>query len=1080
MDEDSLNRHLSHNRQCSRADIEATDKLSMLLPDPSYTAKQTHGGAYSSVTQFFLHGGNGTEVLDQLQGDLVNFVNAFDLNYLHQLQTSLHGPVTKVHKDSKEITVVIFEDPLMTLQKEPIKNSPIVVNQQQVQQPEIEEIWMAPPHQDFDVGEYDDNDDDVNSDIINDDVETINPTAAAGEPIAPDTIGYATGNTAAIHHAFTGGSQELDSLVELYAMLDKRGVANTLFDKITKWAWLNAGTFSNTPPMKRDLVVHKVFRHVRGDEYKDFMHPKQKIIRLSTGRLVAITYFPLENMIKDLLTNATLMDKENLLFSNFSNPVAGDVTCNDQSLFGDVDTGTWWKCAKEHECREERDILWPLIMFIDGMKVDEMSGKLKLEPISFTFSRFKRFVRHQDNAWRTWCYIEDVKQPPRLRPVGEEDAMLTSKDRLQEYHDILFFLMNDLKRVQANGIPWALDFGEEGKHDVVLRLPIQFIIGDCEGHDKLAGRYKGHTQNIKGLCRDCDVPTHHAVDENWVCSFFNQREMDALNEDDLRAKSFHKLQNGLRGVSIGGCERGIYGILIPEMLHLYKNGHCDWQFEAFAFSLSTRSTDISTQVTAFLVNSNRGQSDRSYPDIGTFRYGIITSQGVVLKGHQKHARIFIIYILLSCSEFVKSLDYNQKRGSGYDVRFYVDFVQMLEHSLAFYEWSMKREHDINTIIGHDGTTETSKAQQSVRRYLSLMKRCCLREEMGKTYKMPKFHQSLHLVSAIVRHGSLANVDGSRPESMAKGNVKDPASHTQRVTSKLSYQTGKRYMESLTFREYKRLRQETDSCSITSDESAVPYINNNTEEAQMVRNIAEDDSSVRDESSSTHGSTKFLMSLDVDQPNGQCIVVFEWLGRGKRPLKDFDDHLLLKLGQRLFCATDGGIVVDNDVPGCTSVTVKGTKYTAHPSFKNDHIWHDWVYIQWDGYAEPVPARIDMFFDLTNSNISQSDPNQGGDEQNDDDNEHTIKNFDHQYLENKIYAVVWSAKSLTIPRHKLTEYHIPLNLAFRVEMEQCRRIIPVECFVKPCYGMINYCGIDQEFDMTAIIMKERSVWPDFFLE
>jgi len=108
-----------------------------------------------------------------------------------------------------------------------------------------------------------------------------------------------------------------------------------------------------------------------------------------------------------------------------------------------------------------------------------------------------------------------------------------------------------------------------------------------------------------------------------------------------------------------------------------------------------------------------------------------------------------LYLLLSYSEFVKLLDYNQKRGSGYDVRFYVDFVQMLEHSLAFYEWSMKREHDINTIIGHDGTTETSKAPQSVRRYLSLMKRCCLREEMGKTYKIPKFHQLLHLVSAIV-------------------------------------------------------------------------------------------------------------------------------------------------------------------------------------------------------------------------------------------------------------------------------------------------------------------------------------------
>jgi len=49
--------------------------------------------------------------------------------------------------------------------------------------------------------------------------------------------------------------------------------------------------------------------------------------------------------------------------------------------------------------------------------------------------------------------------------------------------------------------------------------------------------------------------------------------------------------------------------------------------------------------------------------------------------------------------------------------------------------------------------------------------------MGESYKIPKNHQTLHLVSAVERHGSLVNVDGSQPESMAKGNAKDPSSHT---------------------------------------------------------------------------------------------------------------------------------------------------------------------------------------------------------------------------------------------------------------------------------------------------------------
>lgn len=89
-------------------------------------------------------------------------------------------------------------------------------------------------------------------------------------------------------------------------------------------------------------------------------------------------------------------------------------------------------------------MLWPLIMFIDVMKVDNLSGKKLKEPISFTFSRFHRWVRNQDNTWRTWAYMKEVKQP--LLSTDEEEVTLSPKDRLQEYHDIVAFVLKDLKR----------------------------------------------------------------------------------------------------------------------------------------------------------------------------------------------------------------------------------------------------------------------------------------------------------------------------------------------------------------------------------------------------------------------------------------------------------------------------------------------------------------------------------------------------------------------------------------------------------------------------------------------------------
>jgi hypothetical protein len=227
-------------------------------------------------------------------------------------------------------------------------------------------------------------------------------------------------------------------------------------------------------------------------------------------------------------------------------------------------------------------------MFIDGMKVDNLSGKLKLEPISFTFSRFRHWVHNQDNAWRTWAYMEEVKEP--ILSNEEDNVTLTAKDRLQEYHDILGFLLKDLKKIQDDGFPWTLDFGGERKHNVVLKMPLQFVIGDCEGHDKLVGRFKGHTMNIKGLCRDCDISTEHSDDVDWLCNYFEEEYMQGLTEDELCQKSFHNIKNGFDGVSVGGCPRGLRTLFNPEMLHLFKSGQCEWISDGYTYTLSTKAT----------------------------------------------------------------------------------------------------------------------------------------------------------------------------------------------------------------------------------------------------------------------------------------------------------------------------------------------------------------------------------------------------------------------------------------------------------------------------------------------------------
>lgn len=164
--------------------------------------------------------------------------------------------------------------------------------------------------------------------------------------------------------------------------------------------------------------------------------------------------------------------------------------------------------------------------------------------------------------------------------------------------------------------------------------------------------------------------------------------------------------------------------------------------------------------------------------------------------------------------------------------------------------------------------------------------------------------------------------------------------------------------------------------------------------------------------------------------------------------------------------------------CTSVRVLNALYTAHPLYSNEHPWHDWVYIQWQGYDEPIPVRIDMFIDLRHAKISntrvQDDSSESG------NNENNPAPFHHMFLEKNLYAVVWSAKSLEFSRNSDTEHHLPLKLGYQVRLEDFRRIVEVESFVKPCFGFLNTCGISQTpFHKTAVIMNNRNGWADHFL-
>jgi hypothetical protein len=99
----------------------------------------------------------------------------------------------------------------------------------------------------------------------------------------------------------------------------------------------------NEPPMKRKQILEVIRSTVRGSDksVREF-HPKRTLVELSSRRQVYVTTIGFESMIKDLLSNTTLMTSK---------------------ILSEINSGSWWSTATEYECRTETDVLWPLVFF---------------------------------------------------------------------------------------------------------------------------------------------------------------------------------------------------------------------------------------------------------------------------------------------------------------------------------------------------------------------------------------------------------------------------------------------------------------------------------------------------------------------------------------------------------------------------------------------------------------------------------------------------------------------------------------------------------------------------------------------
>jgi hypothetical protein len=607
-----------------------------------------------------------------------------------------------------------------------------------------------------------------------------------------------------------------------------------------------------------------------------------------------------------------------------------------------------------------KEKLIPIIMFTDKTHTD-MHGRLCLEPVQFTLGIFKRDVRNQPRAWRTLGYVTDLKYTGKFK----------TKAKMQDYHLILGVILESFIKCQIKPLVWHfMDKDSQQMKPMAMKIPVLYVIGDTDGHDKLCGKYGCRNNTVKRLCRYCDTPFEETSSSDFKYSLNKLSQVKALiekhDEATLNDMSFHCIENVWHQVQFCDPVRNIYGATLAEVLHCMQQGIFEYAIKILfeqkkkkkkrkrkydndtdseASNIESEDDDDDSQsnyrpMTKSELSTRKVFSDayRSRFESLCKKYGKILSHQsdrnlprtyfnteyttITRKNGHEMAGLIIVFLLVMLSdEGTNSLDtqLGADRCSAY--------IHTLELLLQLENFCKLKEHTVKNL----------KTMKKGMPYIMDELKQVLNRQQGCGMNFVKFHLMRHYVEDIVRFGSMCNYDSAIGERNHMTEVKDPARHTQRRKHCFEKQTAKRYVENITI-----LR----ACSDINNIEFKTSLNSNT----IDTNLSNKTINRRCNIEYIHEQNSFFKKNYETKKFDPCT---------------WKDCVFVKQLQEL-C----NVLVENDhieysdINFFTQHNREDLIFRADPCYDDGNPWYDWAYINWGG-QDLIPAKILIFMDLTSN-------------------------------------------------------------------------------------------------------------------
>ena len=462
------------------------------------------------------------------------------------------------------------------------------------------------------------------------------------------------------------------SSIQLLRIMQIGNIPNCHYKSIIKWFnWtlmklLPETNASFSLPLSRlpeiQLNSKSVINHLdnlfcnNNPEYS--LSPLQEIIQLPSRKYAKISYFRFSSIVISLLSDPDFLGNPlNNHFQNkyYRNPTLQTSIRNEKRQYSDLHHGSAFHNAYNKCCKNKRDVLLPIIAFIDGTPIDTY-GRLKLEVVMISLGIATQTYRNKTDAWRILGYIPDEFNETEMNDNKKHSTKQSSTQRNEatsrrkDYHHMLSFIFKDIITLEKSGkgILWKiyheLPSGKIDIETVCLKPFLILIVGDAVGNDKLCDRYISYGKSVNRLCRDCDCPTEHLNNHEFYCSFTNRKALCAMTDSELKKISYYKVENNAFDKHhFGDDEHGINGSTPPEPLHQNNIG-CQKKLNIFFGDCLTKKGKIFyNEIVSYICRNWSRQSSRNYFDIYLFKDGYERPQ---LTGGEVITQSFVLYLTL--------------------------------------------------------------------------------------------------------------------------------------------------------------------------------------------------------------------------------------------------------------------------------------------------------------------------------------------------------------------------------------------------------------------------------------------------